>query len=108
MSSFERDFYKPNDAYFAAEDLDFQSGDSPAVLDITTSLQEGGKDGRILCKSTTGSTGRILVEISHDGSNYGDQFSVFHLETFPLFGYKVKKLRITHSGTDSGYRVVVR
>ncbi len=36
--SFETDFQEPKDRYFASEDLDFQSGDSPVVLDVESSL----------------------------------------------------------------------
>lgn len=106
--SFIETFNEPKDRYFASEDLDFQSGDSPVVLDVETSLGKFGIDGKIVCKSTSGSTGNILVELSSDGTNYDSQFTIFYLETFPLFGHKVKKIRITHTGTDSGYRVVAR
>jgi hypothetical protein len=106
--SFQDDFNQPKDRYFASEDLNFQSGDSPVVLDIDSSLGVPSIDGKLVCKSTSGSSGNILVELSNDGTNYGDQFTVFYLETFPLFGYSIKKIRITHSGTDSGYRVVAR
>jgi hypothetical protein len=106
--SYIEDFNEPKDRYFSSEDLDFQSGDSPVVLDVSGSLGIPSIDGKIVVKSTSGNTGNILVEISSDGDTYGDQFTVFYLETFPLFGYKIKKVRITHSGTDSGYRVVAR
>lgn len=107
--SFESDFNEPKDRYFASEDLDFQSGDSPSVLDIAGTVgNQGSVDGEILCRNTASNTGNILVELSSDGSTYGDQFTVYNLETFSLFGYKVKKIRITHTGTDSGYRVIAR
>ena len=101
--SFENNFNEPKDRYFASEDLNFQSGDSPVVLDVEGSLGIPSIDGKIVCKSQSGGgNGSILIEMSSDGSNYDDQFTVFYLETFPLFGYKVSKIRITHSGTDSG------
>jgi len=106
--SFIEDFNEPKDRYFASEDLDFQVGDSPVVLDINASLGVPSIDGKLVAKSNAGNTGNILVELSSDGTNYDSQFTVFYLETFPLFGYKIKKIRITHSGTDSGYRVVAR
>jgi hypothetical protein len=106
--SFESDFNEPKDRYFASEDLDFQSGDSPVVLDIAGSIGIPSIDGRLLCKSTSGTQGNILVEISSDGTNYDSQFTVFYFETFPLNGLSIKKIRITHSGTDSGYRVFAR
>ena len=106
--SYESDFNKPKDRYFASEDLDFVSGDSPAVLDIAGTLGVPAIDGEILVKATSGSTGNILVEFSDDGSTYGDQFTLFYDTTFSLFGLSIKKIRITHSGTDSGYRVFAR
>jgi hypothetical protein len=106
--TFISDFNQPKDRYFASEDLDFQSGDSPVVLDINGTLGVPSIDGKLVAKSNAGNTGNILVEISDDGTNYGNQFTVFYLETFPLFGYKIKKIRITHTGTDSGYRLVAR
>ena len=99
---------QPSDRYFASEDLDFQAGDSPVVLDIEGSLGVPLLDGKIVAKSTSGSVGNILVEFSFDGTTYGDQFTSFYLETFPLVGFKIKKIRITHTGTDSGYRVWAR
>ena len=106
--SFIEVFNEPKDRYFASEDTDFQSGDSPVVLDIVGSLGVNCIDGKIVCKSTTTNKGNILVEISEDGSTYGDQFTVFYYETFPLFGLSIAKIRITHTGTDSGYRVFAR
>lgn len=106
---FESDFNEPKDRYFAAENLDFTSSDSPAVLDIEGTLGTHSIDGRILCKRYPGGgSGNILVELSSNGTTYGDQFTVFNLETFPLFGYKIKKIRITYSGHHAGYRVIAR
>ena len=106
--TFASDFDQPKDRYFASEDLNFQAGDSPVVLNIVGTLGVPTVDGRLVAKSTSGSVGNILVEISTDGTNYGNQFTVFYLETFPLMGYSIKKIRITHTGTDSGYRLVAR
>ena len=110
--SFETDFQEPKDRYFASEDLDFQSGDSPVVLDVESSLGVKSIDCRIACKSNTANKGNILVELSTDGTTYGDQFTVFYSETLPfnlaILALKISKIRITHSGTDSGYRVVAR
>ena len=107
-SPFVSDYNEPKGRYFASEDLDFQAGDSPAVLDIVGTLGVPTIDGRLVPKSNSGNTGDVLVELSFDGSTYGNQFTVFHLETFSLFGFKIKKIRITHTGTDSGYRVWAR
>jgi hypothetical protein len=101
-------YYQPKDRYFAAEDYTFVVGDSPVVLDIAAKAAMGTPsiDGSILCRSTA--AGDILVELSNDGTNYGDQFTLANTDIFSLFGHSVKKIRITHSGTDGGYRVVAR
>jgi len=106
--SFKSDFQEPKDRYFAAENLNFQVGSSPTISDISGSIGIPSIDGHILCKNTAGSTGNILVEISNDGLNYGDQFTLFNTETFDLSGLSIKKIRITHSGTDSGFRLFAR
>lgn len=107
--SFEANYNEPKDRYFASENYTFQSAGSPVTLDVYTALNAHGVDGAILCETLSGgATGDILVEISTDGTVYHDQFRLFHGETFKLFGYRVNKIRITHTGTDSGYRVICR
>ena len=102
--SFEDTFNEPKDRYFASEDLNFQAVDSPVVLDIEYGLSTHSVDGEIYCNGI----GNVLVELSMDGSTYGNQFTLLAYETFSLFGYKLKSIRFTHSGADSSYRVVAR
>jgi len=103
--SFQADYYEVRDRYYASEDLNFQAGDSPVVLDVEASLGTYGRELWILCKSNSGGSGDILVEISSDGTNYGDQFTIFNLQTRVIKRVKVSKVRITHSGSDAGYQV---
>lgn len=95
------------DRYFGSEDTNFQSGDSPVVLDVAGSLGVPLVDGW-LKNLPHASKGDVLVEFSMDGSTYGDQFTMKYLETIPLRGFKIKKIRLTHSGTDAGYRLLAR
>ena len=81
--------------------------DSPVVLDIESVLGVAGIEGHISVLNPV-NNGNILVELSHDGINYGPQFTVFKLEIFSLTGLKVKKIRITHSGNNASYRVFAR
>lgn len=105
--SFETDFNETKDRYFASEDFYFQIGDSPLELDLFSSLGTPAIDGEVYCTSET-NNGKILVEISSDGINYGSQFSLFKGEAFFLTGLQTRKIRLTHSGQDSGYRVLAR
>lgn len=103
--NFFMDLFQPMERYFSAYDESFSAANSPITLDIKGSLNTPAKFGYIKCPSKNA---KILVEISTDGTNYGSQFVVDKYETFPLFGLKVCKVRITHSGTDSAYRVWAR
>lgn len=87
----------------AFEDASFAVGDSPAVLDVHEALGVNGRDGYIACDGN----GSIQVEISHGGDAYSDPFTVKIGEVVYLEGASVSKIRITHLGTDSAYRVVV-
>lgn len=104
--TFVEDFNEPKSQYFAAEDSNFVVGDSPVVLDIEDVLRGSAIDGSIRCSSAAG--GDILVEFICNGGAYGSQFTVNDGETYSLKGHKIGKIRITHSGTDSGYRVLAR
>lgn len=104
--NYEELYHQPKDRIFVAEDLNFVAGDSPVVLDISAVLAAGCIDGSILC--VPGVASGFKVELSFNGSTYSGQFTVNRYETFPLKGLQVKKIRITHNGTDSGYRVIAR
>ena len=105
--TYDRNFNQPKTKYYGSYDLDFTSSDSPVILDIRGSLKYYALDGEIFCKSDSNS-GNILVEFSSDGVNYGNQIPIYNNEIFPLSGLMVDSIRITHSGTDSGYRVFAR
>ena len=91
----------PKDSYFAAEDTSFGSGDSPATLDVLTDLSRFGNDGYVRCDGA----GDIIVTISSDGSTFGSNTRIKQDETLTLRALKVDQIKITHSGTDSAYRV---
>ena len=93
------------DKWQTFEDSSFVAGDSPVTLDIYgSSLHEFPiAEGYIACDGT----GSILVEIAQQGSDFGDQFTIKASEVVTLGYSRPGKIRITHSGTDSSYRVVV-
>ncbi len=79
------------------EDSNFLSGDSPVVITVAAALSEG----YVACDGT----GSILVEIAPEGTSYGGQLTLKSDEALTLGGARINKIRITHSGTDSSYRV---
>lgn len=82
-----------------SEDSNFTSGESPVTVAVNARLVEG----YIACDGT----GTILVEVAPEGTDYGGQFTIKADEGVALGGSRIKNIRITHSGTDASYRVVV-
>ena len=93
-------YEKPFDDYLPYEDTSFVAGDSPVVLDIFTDLGRETYNGEINCDGD----GDILVALSSDGTNYGDNVRIKQDEKLVTTTHRVKKVRITHSGSDSAYR----
>jgi len=89
--------------YKAYEDSSFVAGDSPVVHDFNTDLGKNGREGYIVCDGT----GNILVEIANKSFAYGDQFTMKENDILNFQGLEISKVRLTHSGTDSAYRIWV-
>ena len=86
------------------EDTSFVAGDSPRILDFKTDVGIVPKCGYLICDGA----GDLLCEISHDGTNYDNQFTIKSGEKIECLGTcDVAKFRITHSGSDSSYRILV-
>ena len=85
------------------EDSSFVSGESPVVHNIKGALKHNAVDGYIVCDGQ----GDILVEFSDDGTNYGGQHTLQKNDVLSLKYLNVNLIRITHSGTDSSYRILV-
>ena len=75
-------------------------GDSPATHDIEASLSREGIDGWLVCDGD----GDIDIELSSDGTTFGDKIRLIAFEILHLSPMSIKKIRITHTGTDSAYR----
>ena len=88
---------------FKYEDTSFTSGDSPITLDVNTDLGRNAVDGYLAVDGT----GDILVEISDDGASYGSQHTLKNGDVLDLSGLNVDSIRLTHSGTNSSYRILV-
>jgi hypothetical protein len=86
------------------EDDNFIAGDSPVVHDIFADLGHYPVSGYIICDGA----GDILIQFSQDGTNYGDQITMKSGEKIDcLAACDVNKIKITHSSSDSAYRIMV-
>lgn len=84
------------------EDTDFTSGESPAVLDVFTDLGRLGLKGYLI----NDGPGRIQIEISHNGTNYGGVHTLRRGEQLDLGDLKINRIRLTYI-EPTGYRVQV-
>lgn len=91
----------PKKKYFGSEDTAFGAGDSPATLDVNATLGRNSVDGYIHCDGS----GDIIVTITEDGTTYGNNVRMKSGETLSLRALSIDSIKMTHSGTDSGYRV---
>lgn len=103
--------------YFVGEDPQFQAGESPVEFVVndqneatTTDLGRNAHRGYVACdRATDLSAGNLTVELAEgDGTIYGDPFTLKSGEVYSIDGMNVAKIRLTHTGTDCGYRVNVR
>ncbi|MDE2104269.1 MAG: hypothetical protein KGL39_43935 [Patescibacteria group bacterium] len=86
------------------ENTNFVAGDSPHVIDVYGGLNNKlGNRGYIQVDGA----GDILVNIAHHSGVYTNQFTVKTRESFDLSGLDIRTIKLTHSGTDSAYRVHV-
>ena len=86
--------------YFFKEDANFVAGDSPKIIDVTTEISS---NNGFLCLKNDG-PGDILLSLSLDGTTYGDDIRIKSTE-YKQCGLPIKKIKITHTGTDSAYRL---
>jgi hypothetical protein len=93
------------------EDTDFTLAKSPAILDFNGDMDYNAIQGWITCDGklqTDGTTtGDMIVSFSRDGIIYGDTWTMRAGENINLMGWDVATIKITHSGEDSAYRVVL-
>jgi hypothetical protein len=85
------------------EETSFTVADSPRVIDLRLDL---GHYSRNLVIAVDG-TGDLLIEISQDGTNYGTQLRLKKDESLDSYDIAAEKVRLTHSGTDTAYRIIV-
>lgn len=88
---------------FVSRDTSFVVGDSPATLDVNTTLARNANQGHII----NDGPGEFTVAISTDGTNFGTAFTLLAGETFDLIGENVDSIRITWVA-NSSYRVMAK
>lgn len=101
-----------NGKMFIAEDTSFIAGDSPAAHNVTGTLTPTSSTKNIMGNRgyiAVDGAGNITVELSKtaDGSAYENSFTLKSGEIFDLTGLEIGYIRLTHSGTDSAYRINV-
>lgn len=90
-----------NESNKVYEDTSFVVGDSPAVHNFESDMGRTAVDGYIVCDGA----GNIQVDISRNGLTYDEKFTMKIGEICELDGLVISKIRITHTGTDSAYRI---
>ena len=86
---------------YVSEDTNFQVGDSPATFDFNLAASRNAIDGWIVCDEA----GDIQVDFSRDGLTFGEKFTMKSGEIVHLLRLDIDKIRVTHTGTDSFYRI---
>ncbi len=84
-----------------SENENFQAGDSPATIDVNTSL---GRNGTQFLIWNDG-PGDIKVEVSTDGSTYGGKHTMKEGEVYGITDVSVDSIRLNWI-SNSAYRVV--
>ncbi len=85
----------------AYEDTSFVAGDSPQTHDFNNDKGRNAIDGYIICDGS----GNIQVDVSRDGLSYGDKWTMKKGERVNLLHFDIDKIRVTHTGADSAYRI---
>lgn len=85
----------------AWEDTSFTVGESPATIDINVALGHNATDVLII----NDGPGEFDYSVSNDGSVFGDNITLKRREFKRYSEISIDSLRITHSGTDSAYRI---
>lgn len=93
-------YLQPKTVYYATDDTSFVTGDSPVTLDVKTALGKVGNSGYVICDGA----GDILVQISHDGTNYGNSIRLKNGDELDLKALSVNKIKIIWE-SNSSYRV---
>lgn len=79
---------------------------SPVVVNVVGGLGGGIYRGNRGYIANDGAFS-LLVEIALEGTNYMSQFTLTQGSNFDLTGMNISNIRLTRSGGDTAYRVLV-
>jgi hypothetical protein len=79
-------------------------GISPLILDFNGDTGRNAVDGWITCDGTSV---EMTVAFSRDGTTFGDDWTIRSGENTGLRNFDIDQLRLTHTGDDVPYRVVL-
>jgi len=79
------------------------AGNSPVTIDFNLDAGRNAVDGWVNCDGD----GDMQVSFSRDGVTYGDAWTMKKGENTGVRNFDIDSLKITHSGDDAAYRVVL-
>jgi hypothetical protein len=80
------------------------AGISPLILDFNADAGRNAVDGWITCDGTGV---EMTVAFSRDGITFGDDWTIRSGENTGVRNFDIDQLRLTHTGDDVPYRVVL-
>jgi len=87
--------------YYSVIDAEFSSTDDQTILDVSGYLGYPARSGFI----NVFGEGDVDINISSNGTTYGSDITLFRNDIFKIDGLLVDKIKLTHTGSDSAYRV---
>ncbi len=85
------------------QDENFTAADSPVTLNINAALGEDATTAVLICDGP----GDISVQISDDGVKFNTiPLLIRSQETITISSINLKLAKLTHTGSDSGYRLL--
>lgn len=90
------------DTPVTAEDILFETGDSPFTFDINTALGRNSTQFSV----TNDGPGDFNVSISNDGIAFGNEHRMKNEEVYEIQNISVDSIRITFIIANSAYRIV--
>jgi hypothetical protein len=79
-------------------------GISPLIIDFNTDAGRNAKEGWVTCD---GVAVEMSVAFSRDGITFGDNWTIRSGENTNFANFDLDQLRLTHTGDDVPYRVVL-
>jgi hypothetical protein len=80
------------------------AGVSPLIIDFNSDAGRNSKEGWIACD---GVTLEMTIAFSRDGATFGDDWTIRSGELTNLANFDIDQLRLTHTGDDCPYRIVL-